>query len=91
MEENYIQIFCTYVAQLLDTNQITTDDMRFMILEFVKVAEHVHSRQDLIKFLRGFPDHPEVLMLIEQLQDPSYVFMPMSIPDDESDDSPVVM
>ena len=81
MEENFIQIFCTHIAHLLDTNQFTFEDMRFMILEFTKVAEQIHSRGDLINFLQQYPDHPELLTLIKQLQDPHYAFVPMELPD----------
>lgn len=74
MAENYIHIFCAFVAELVDNNKLTTEDMGFMMHEFIKVAEHLSSREQLLTFLADYPDYPEFQPLIERLKDHNYIF-----------------
>lgn len=74
-DENYIQIFCTYVARLLEAEKFSLEDSDFMIQEFIKVAENVRSREQLVTFLEKYPDYPEFGELISRLKDPSYQFI----------------
>ena len=75
MEENYIQIFCTFVADLLEANKMTGEDMSIVIQEFAAVAERIHSRGELISFIKELVDYPEFQLLIEQLEDSHHVFI----------------
>jgi hypothetical protein len=77
MEENYIHIFCMFLADLLDNNQITIEDMNTVLQEFTKTAENIKSRADLLKFLQEHtgPDYPEFAPLAEQLKDPYHAFI----------------
>lgn len=77
MEENYIHIFCMFLADLLDANQITTEDMNTVLQEFTKVAENIKSREDLLRFLEEHTgaDYPEFKPLVEQLKDPFHAFI----------------
>jgi len=77
MEENYIHIFCMFLADLLDNNQITGEDMNTVLQEFTKAAEGIKSREDLLKFLHEHTgtDFPEFQPLVEQLQDPYHAFI----------------
>ena len=71
MEENYIRIFCTHLAHLLDSDQVTMEEVAYVIQDFDKVAPNIHSRQDLLNFLR---DYQKFGGLTQQLQDPGYIF-----------------
>ncbi len=76
-EENYIHIFCMFLADLLDNNQVTTEDMNTILSEFTKVAQDIKSREDLLKFLSEHTgaDYPEFSPLAEQLKDPFHAFI----------------
>ncbi len=75
MEENYIHIFCMFLADLLDNNQITTDDMTAVLQEFTKAAADIKTREDLLSFLSDHPDYPEFDPLREQLKDSFHAFI----------------
>lgn len=74
MEENYIQIFCSTVAQLLESDQITEEDMRYLIVEFEKVAAGIHDRAALLDFIGSLRPYPQLDSLIAKLQDSHYQF-----------------
>jgi len=79
MEENYVQIYCSFVADILEQSKITEEEMAILIQEFAKVAESIHSREDLLQFLHEFRDYPELQPLKMQLEDKNHVFIFKSI------------
>ncbi len=75
MQENYIQIYCTFVAHLIKDDKISEDDMKFLIIEFNKVAAKIYSRQDLVTFLENLHQYPQLDKLVHQLQNPEFQFI----------------
>ncbi len=75
MEENYIQIYCTYIAHLLEKDLITEDEMKQLIIEFNNVAKNIRNREDLINFLENFKQYPQLDTLVRRLQNLNYKFI----------------
>ena len=65
MEENYINIFCRFLADLVESQSIGRNDLLYILNEFKSICEKLHSRQDLIDFLKK---HTGKYHQLEQLQ-----------------------
>lgn len=76
MEENYIHIFCSYLADLMETKQFDFNDVGYIMTEFQPVCATIHSREELVKFIDNYvEDYPEFQKLKEQLLDEHFVFL----------------
>ena len=75
MEENYIQIFCTYIAHLIEEEKLDEDDVKLLIIEFNKVAAGIHDRQGLIDFIGRFRQYPQLDKLTGQLKNSKFEFI----------------
>ncbi len=75
MQENYINIYSRYLAELGRTQQAHLRRIYEMMQIFVPFLHSVQSRQDLIAFIDSHTgDFPELQELKIRLNDPNYVF-----------------
>lgn len=74
-QENYIAIFTSELANLLQEGQFSPNDVWYMIEEFKLVAETINSRLDLLNFIEKYIiDYPELAKLKNNLLDRNYKF-----------------
>lgn len=75
MEENYLHIFCTFLANLYETEKFDLNDVAYISFELQPHADNLHTREDLLRFLSAYTeDYPEFLPLEQQLSDPNHSF-----------------
>jgi len=75
MEENYLHIFCVFLASLYETEQFDLNDMAYISFELQPHADNLHSRHDLLAFLEKYiQDYPEFISLQGQLLDVNHSF-----------------
>ncbi len=74
-EENYIQIFTTYLANKLEKGEISLPAVMALVKEFEKRCDNIHNRSDLIAFINVVVGRlPQLDELKQQLQDPNFIF-----------------
>ena len=75
MEENYIQIFTTFLAGLLEKEKIALEDVVGLVKVFEPISSYVKNREQLSYFLSKYVDkYPQLKELQNQLADPNYKF-----------------
>lgn len=75
MEENYLHIFCVFLADLYETEKFDLNDVAYISFELQPHADNLHTRKDLLNFLEGYiEDYPEFIPLKEQLLDVNHSF-----------------
>ena len=75
MEENYINIFTSFLGKLLEEGKIKLEDVGGLVKVFQTVAIRVKSRKQLIFFLDQFiSKYPQLEALKNQLLDNNYKF-----------------
>jgi hypothetical protein len=75
IQENYIYIFCSYVAERANDQRLSGAEAVFLMSEFEPVCEEIKSREQLLTFISQYLDEfPELEELKEKLQNPVYDF-----------------
>ena len=75
MEENYINIFSRFLADLLEDKKITLKDAVIIMKHFEPVCGSIHSREDLVKFIDKYVGYYwEIKELRNQLMDKNHKF-----------------
>lgn len=76
MEENYINIFCTFIGKSIIADKISQKDAFILLTQFYKVCDNVTSRADLVAFLSKHAlKIPFLEELKHQLNDKNFVFI----------------
>lgn len=76
MEENYINIFCTFIGKSMLAKKVGQKDAFFLLADFYKVCDNVNTRADLIAFLNKHTlNKPFLEELKHQLTDKNFVFI----------------
>jgi hypothetical protein len=75
MKENYINIFTSFLAGLLEKGQISLEDVGGLVKVFEPISPMVQSRKQLATFLGKYTEvYPQLEELKKQLLDDNYQF-----------------
>ncbi len=75
MEENYIHIFCAFLAFSFMNRTVTKKDIVFLLKEFYAVCDNVTTRADLIAFINKHTLNYTFLEELKfKLNDRDYIF-----------------
>lgn len=75
MQENYIQIFTTFLGTLVRDEKLSIKDSLRLLKAFAPVCDEITSRQQLVEFLEPHINtYWELKELKKQLSDPNYIF-----------------
>jgi hypothetical protein len=73
--ENYIYIFCSYIARMANEHRFTGAEAVFLMSEIEPVCESVKNREQLIGFINSYiEEFPELQELKGQLSNPVHEF-----------------
>ena len=75
MKENYINIFTSFLADLLEKEKIALEDVAGLVKVFEPISTMVQTREQLIYFLGKYIDvYPQLEELKLRLLDSNYNF-----------------
>lgn len=75
MQENYINIFCTFLGQSFSEKHISAEGVLELVKAFYNVCDNVQSREGLINFLNQHIGKYQFLSkLVFKLQNPKSIF-----------------
>ena len=75
MQENYINIYTSFLADLIEQGSLQGQDIYFLMAEFEPVCESFKSRNDLENFLDKYIEkYPQLSKLKLLLADKNFIF-----------------